>query len=251
MSENNTQQETELNKPEFESNFDINFDSNQDSVRLEPIFPITRTEAGKFLGKSDVAIGKALKKLADAYSVKPEKMFGLTDEKGKITEWGFNELIKLHRHTSPSIPDYDRQTGKIYWDWEGKPTEMMDNPARINVDDYLTQLTQNLLENTDDDIVKNTGLEIVPVEMDVEAINLTAHSKKQTGIETMKRVASIQQNTSARYLNMRAMRRRNIAAQALQDSAEDAELYAKVYDANISKMLNDQASGLDSNDVDE
>lgn len=251
MSEMPSEQVVEVVQTEIAPNFDSNFESNLKPVRVEPTFPLTRTEAAKLLGKSDVAIGKTLRKLQDAYATQPEKMFALTDVSGKITEWGFGEIIKMQRETSPEIPDYNHSTGEIYWTEQGTPVRMIDNPDRIHINEYLEELSSNLNLLRERNLIDNTGVSVTPVEIDTNSAIVTAQANQLDAQQAMNRAMEHIDNTQARYLNMRAMRRRNIAALALKDSAEDAELYTKVYDANLSRAISSQASGLQENQTDD
>ena len=47
------------------------------------------------------------------------------------------------------------------------------------------------------------------------------------------------------------MRRKQIAAAALRDAAQDASLYAKVYDAGFSKLVGDMAEGIEGKEQDD
>ena len=73
---------------------------------------------------------------------------------------------------------------------------------------------------------------------------------KNKNILTNEAMATLDQMGS-RYQSSRAMRRKQIAAAALRDAAQDASLYAKVYDAGFSKLVGDMAEGIEGKEEDE
>ncbi|MDJ0719231.1 MAG: hypothetical protein QNJ54_34220 [Prochloraceae cyanobacterium] len=245
------------NQKGFDSNqkgFDSNpkrFDSKLESNPYKPEFPLTKSTIGELLGVSDVTIAKWLTRLTEIYPAPEARSFY---DKKKITAWGFDQLVAYQRATALKIPGYDRTTGKIYWNDRGQPVEMVENPNRIKPSSYLKRLQDEILLKTNEVIateVEVVSTALVPTEIDVESIATTVSINQLEAEEAMNEAMATLDQMGSRYQSSRAMRRKQIAAAALRDAAQDASLYAKVYDAGFSKLVGDMAEGIEGKDQDE
>ncbi len=248
LNSNQNDSKFESNQNQFESNqnqFDSNqnqFESNQN--QFTPSFPLTKVAAAKLLGKTDVAIGKWIDKLFTVFSeLEKTKFF----HKGKITQWGFQELVAYGRATSFEIPEFEqpkaalrsRTNGQILWNENGSPVATIENPNRIPSNNYLRNL-QNTLLMAEAEVLsveaEITSSALVPVDInEITAFEAISMDKIEADALIADAMSNIEK-TDLLYQKVRGIQRRQAASRGVRDAAEDAQIYTRSYQAAASHI---------------
>ncbi len=194
-------------------------------------FPLSKVRVGKLLGISDRTVGNWLKKLEEIHQ--PIGNAGLmTSSKGQITEWGFHCLQRFQ---------LEKEDGYRDRVWSEADIEAPTEPGgALAVVDSLDGSTLDLPP------LELPEIEFVDAESiaDISDWGIELFQGEMEGFDSESQQSS--SFTGQRYSRARAIRRRNIVAQAARDAAEDASLYNRAYDAKISKALKAQTQGLDA-----
>lgn len=184
-------------------------------VRSEPLdFPISRKDAGEALGISGTMIRKYLEQLEKVYRDFPQ--FVLTNKSKRVTELGYNAIAKMKN--SP-----------------------------LNGQDYLKELRQELtgevktVPSSAISIVKPGSLTYDRYLKNVSTLELQAKQVLQNCQQTINR-------SNQRFSNARSIRRRQIAALAVQDASEDAQIYSQIYEQAFAQMTDAQANVIAENE---